>query len=153
MGIKFIDPKAVTKIVSMSDDAIDKENSDLVLYQETYDIKHLKFIEGEKPTYFMIGNIGSTDLVQIQQDHYVTEMPKLAPGEVLDMKTFKPKITPVKTGEMLVKYFRHGVKKIITENQELIMSDDLLDTIPSIVLQEIGAFIMQRSFLNDSKKK
>lgn len=153
MGIKFIDPKATTKIVSMSDDAIDKANSDLVKYQETYDLSHLKFLEGELPTYFLVGNIGSKHLVEIQQEHYVTELPKIELGQTLDPKTFKPTIKPVRTGEMLVKYFRFGVKKIVTGNEETLVTDEIVDTVPSIVLQEIGAYVMQRSFLNDSKKK
>lgn len=153
MGIKYINPNETTKIVSISDSAIDRANSDMVKYQETYDVSHLKFLEGEEPTYFLIGNLGSTEQTTIQQEHYLTELPKLAPGEIPDPKTFKPKITQVRTGEMLIKYFKGGVRKVIDGKVEKPMTDELRETIPSIVIQEIGAIIMQRAFLNDSKKK
>jgi hypothetical protein len=154
MSIKFIDPKVVIKVVSMNDEAIDRMNSDMVEYQNSYDINFLKFLEGQVPTYFVINNIGSADLVEIQQDHYITEMPQIKPGQNMsDFKNFKPKITAVRTGEMLVKYFKAGCKKVIDGSKEIEVNDEFINTIPSMVLQELGAFIMTRSMLNDTKKK
>lgn len=153
MGIKFINPKTLTKIVSISDEAIDREKSDMVKYLETYEIEHLKFTEGEVPTYFVIGNLGSTEIIQIQQEHYITEMPKIIAGQTINPANFKPKIIPVKTGEMLLKYFKFGVRKIIDGKNEMEVTEEIMDTIPSTILQEVGALIMGRSYLTESKKK
>lgn len=152
MGIKFIDPNQVTKVVSISDEAIDKANSDLVSYQKNYDTSLLKFIEGEVPTYFIIHNVGSSELIQIQQDHYVTEVPKFVPGQEEEASK-KVKITPVKTGEMLLRFFKAGCKSLVDGTKTISVNDELMNTIPTGILQEIGGFIMQRSFLPDSKKK
>lgn len=154
MGIKFIDPNYVIKVVSISDDAIDTEKSDLAEYQASYDVKHLKFLEGQVPTYFEIHNVGSSELVQIQEVHYLTEMPKILPGMSMEeMKNLKVKVTPVKTGEMLIKYFKAGCKKIIDGKKEIEVTDAVVDTVPSIVLQELGSFIMGRALLSEAKKK
>ena len=83
MAIKFIDPNVTRKIVSMSDEAINKTECDMVEYQRTYDFNMLKFHEGQQPTIFIIKNLPSPKLVEIQQDHYVTELPQIAPGRTL----------------------------------------------------------------------
>lgn len=154
MGIKLIDPKATIKIVSLYDSAIDKVATDIKAYADGYDTSLLKFLEGEVPTYFEISNIGSDYLVEIQQEHYVTEMPKMLPGQTMDdLKNQKMKVTPVRQGEMLVKYFRAGCKKFIDGNVETIITDEIIKAIPAGTLQEIGSFIMSRSLLPESKKK
>lgn len=152
MGIKFIDPNHTIKVVSIQDDAIDKANSNLVEYQRTYDASLLKFVEGETPTYFILQNVGSAELVQIQQDHYVTEVPKFVPGQEEEMAK-KVTIKPVRTGEMLLRFFKAGCKKIVDGTKDIEVNDETMNTIPSGILQEIGGFIMQRSFLSDTKKK
>jgi hypothetical protein len=154
MGIKFIDPKLTIKVVSISDSAIDKQNSDMVKYQETYDTSFLKFLETETPTFFVIANVGSAELVSIQQDHYVTELPKIEPGQTQEeLKNMKVKVSVVRQGEMLLKYFKAGCKKIIDRNKEIEVTDDVMNTIPPMALQELGSFIMSRSILDESKKK
>lgn len=154
MAIKFIQPTEVIKVVSMSDEAIDKEKSNLAEYQIDYDIKHLVFVENLKPTYFVISNLKSTDLVQIQAEHFIAEMPKATPGMSLeDLKKMKVQIKPVKQGEMLVKYFKGGCKKIIDDGKEIEVTDDFTDTVPPMVIQEIGSLVMSRALLSDSKKK
>ena len=110
MGIKLLDPQIVVKVVSLTDDAIDRQNCDMVEYSKNYDVSLLKFVEGESPTYFYIKNVLSTELVEIQQDHYKTEIPEITPGMTQDqIKNSKIKVTPVKTGEMLVKYFKAAI--------------------------------------------
>lgn len=154
MSIKFINPTHTFKIVSMNDGAIDHAASNLAEYAESYDVTHLKFLEGEAPTYFEIKNAGSTELVEIQQDHYLTEMPKVLPGMTMaTIKNLKVKVTPVRTGEMLIKYFRAGCKKYIDGTKETEINDETINTIPPMIIQEIGSFIMGRSILSDSKKK
>ena len=154
MAIRFLQPLDVLKIVSVTDDAIDREKSNLNLYQENYELKDLVFKEGEKPTFFLISNLKSTDLVTIQSDHYIAEMPKITPGMTKEqMAGMKVKVTPVRQGEMLVKYFKSGVQKLIDNDKEIELTDDLVDTIPPNIIQEIGALVMSRSILTDTKKK
>ena len=142
------------KIVSNQDDAIDKEKSDMVKYQESYDISHLVFLEGVVPTYFIINNVPSPDLVTIQQEHYITEVSPIKAGATLEeMKKNAVTIKPVRTGEMLVKYFKAGCKKIQEGDKVTEVDDEFIATIPSQVLQEVGSYIMTRSIVTESKKK
>ena len=136
------------------DEAIDKEKSDINEYASSYDTKHLVFKEGETPTYFIVNNVGSTELVEIQQDHFKTELPQMVAGmTAAAMKNMKVKVVQVKTGEMLVKYFKAGCKKYKDGTTEVEIDDEVLDTIPPMVIQEIGSYIMGRSILTESKKK
>lgn len=45
---------APIEIVLLHDPAIDTENSDLMAYIQDYDINHLKYLESQKPTIFVI---------------------------------------------------------------------------------------------------
>lgn len=154
MGIKLLDPQSEIKIVSITDDAIDKENSDLVEYSKNYDVSLLKFFPDIVPTFFSIKNVMSTELVQIQQDHYKAEIPEITPGMTPEeLKNTKIKVTPVKTGEMLVKYFKYGVDSMIDGSTVTKLTDDIINRIPPHIIQEIGSFIMMRSMPSSSKKK
>lgn len=154
MGIKLLDPQSVIKVVSVTDDAIDRENCDMVEYSREYDISLLKYLPNEAATFFHIKNVLSTELVEIQQDHYKTEIPEITPGMTHEqIKNSKIKVTPVKTGEMLVKYFRSGVESIEMNGVKTPMTEDLLNRIPPQIIQEIGSFIMLRSTPSAAKKK
>jgi hypothetical protein len=154
VAINYIKLNEIKKVVSTQDEAIDKEKSSMVDYQKEYDISHLVFVEGQIPDYFIVNNIGSSDLVTIQQEHYVTEMAPIKQGASLEeMKKNQVTIKPVRTGEMLVKYFKAGCKKIISGDKTIEIDDAFIDTIPSSILQEIGSYIMMRSTISESKKK
>lgn len=51
------DPYAQVKIVSIKDPAIDRDKSDLEAYAKTKDLSHLKFKDGEEPSFFVLGSI------------------------------------------------------------------------------------------------
>jgi len=154
VAINFIKMNETKKVVSVQDDAIDKEKSDMVAYSKEYDISHLVFIDGQTPDFFVINNVSSSDLVAIQQDHYVTEIAPIKPGATLEeMKRNQVIIKPVKTGEMLIKYFSKGCKAIHSGTKVTAVDEALIDTIPSTILQEIGSYIMMRSTVSESKKK
>ena len=154
MSIKFVKVGNEEKIVSLHDDAIDREKSDMVSYQEDYDVKKLVFKDGMKPTYFVIRNVGSTNLVEIQQDHYKTVVPKIEAGMSPEqIRSLKVTVEPVKQGEMIIKYFKAGCKKYIDNDIENEITDDVLEQIPPAIIQEIGSLVMVRSILNTSKKK
>ena len=154
MGIKLLDPQNIIKIVSITDDAIDRENCDMVEYSKKYDISLLKFLADNQPTYFYMKNVMSTELVAIQQDHYIAEIPAITPGMTQEqLQNNKIKVTPVKTGEMLVKYFKSGCDAIEIEGVKQTLTDDLLNRLPPAIIQEMGSFIMMRSNMSASKKK
>lgn len=156
MGIKFLDFSTTLKAVSTSDEAIDLMNpeTDIKKYREEYDISFLKFKEGMVPTYFNLSNVPGPDLVVIQQDHYVTEMPEVKPGMTIEeMQNLKISIKPINQGTMLVKYFKAACKTITDNGKTIEVTEEVVKSIPPQILQEIGSFVMTRTVLSDSKKK
>jgi len=154
MGIKFLSFTTILPAVSISDDAIDKENSDIKAYQQDYDVAHLKFKEGLTPTYFNLSNVPGPDLVVIQQDHYVTELPAVKPGMTMEeMQHLKVSVKAVNQGMMLVKYFKAACKTITDSGKTIEVNEEVLKTVPPSVLQELGSYVMARTILSDSKKK
>ena len=144
------------KAVSTSDEAIDlmNEGTDLKKYREQYDVSFLKFKDGMTPTYFNLSNVPGPDLVVIQQDHYITELPEIKAGmSVEEMQNLKVSVKPVNQGTMLVKYFKAACKSITDNGMTYDVTDEVLKTIPPNILQEIGSFVMTRTILSDSKKK
>jgi hypothetical protein len=156
VGIKFLSFDTTLKAVSTSDEAIDlmNEGTDLKKYREEYDISFLKFKEGMTPTYFNLANVPGPDLVVIQQDHYVTELPEIKAGMTMEeMQSLKVKIKPINQGMMLVKYFKASCKSITDDGKTYDVTEEVIKTIPPSILQEIGSFVMTRTILSDSKKK
>ena len=158
MGVKFLSFGKPIKVVSIYDEAIDKTAmgaEGMKAYQEAYDVSLLKFVEGETPDYFMLGNVAGPDLVVIQQDHYKTVLPDMEPGmSVDDMKKLKVKVVPVEQGMMLVKYFKAGIKSMIIQGDKEVDLDELMmNSIPPTIIQELGSFVMTRATLGETKKK
>lgn len=154
MSVKFLSFGEVLKAVSISDDAIDRVNSDLKAYQQSYDVTHLKFLEGKSPTYFNLSNVAGPDLVVIQQDHYRTELPEMKQGMTTEeLQNLKVKVIPVEQGMMLVKYFKAACKSITDGGKEIMVTEEIINSIPSNILQELGSFVMTRNTLGEAKKK
>lgn len=154
MGIKFLNFTEVLKAVSTIDEAIDQANSDLTAYRQSYEIEHLKFHEGQVPTFFHLSNVPGPDLVVIQQDHYVTEMPEIKAGmSIEEMQNLKVSVKAINSGMMLVKYFKASCKKIDDNGKIIEVNEAVINSIPPNVLQELGSFVMTRTVLSDSKKK
>lgn len=154
MSVKFLNFTTTLAAVSIHDEAIDKAASDMAAYQKEYDVSHLKFHEGQVPTYFHLSNVSGPDLVSIQQEHYVTELPEIKPGMSPDeLKNLKINVKAVDQGGMLVKYFKASCKKITDGSETIEVNDEVVKTIPGMILQELGSFVMTRSIISDSKKK
>jgi hypothetical protein len=146
MAIKRLDPKAITKLVSISDEAIDKVTSDVKAYADTLDVSHLKFKEGELPTYFIIQNVDATLQAELKEKHY-----KIVPPTIgADGKPIGAKVNVVGEGSMMIEYFKAGVK-FIEDNGVQEPAD--ITTVPFIVIQEIGSYVMVRTSLGDKLKK
>jgi len=144
MAIEKIDPKKVRKIVSIQDEAIDKEASDMDKYEKTYNLDYVKIKEGAMPTYFLVKNVTSSAQAEIQEEHFQVELPD--PED----KDGKPQIKQLKQTEMLIKYFKHGCSSY-EENGKVEKCD--VDLFPFSIVQEIGGFVMLRTAVGDDEKK
>lgn len=149
--LKKINPNEVFKTVSMLDSAIDKENSDMEAFEEDHKMEHLKFKEGEEPTIFNISNILTTVQSEIQEEHYKVELPSITKDMSEEqVKNLKPQIKQVKQNEMLMKYFKMGVKTFEEGGKEYPANPDIF---PFAVVQELGSFVMLRTALGENEKK
>ncbi len=142
--LQKIDPKKVVKTVSAMDGAIDKENSNMENFEKTHDLKYVKFLKDEKPTYFLIKNVATTIQAQLQEDHYEVVLPN--PED----KDGKPTIKQKNQTEMLIKYFREGCEEYEEDKKKFTCDPDVF---PFSIVQEIGSFIMLRTALGDDEKK
>lgn len=148
--LKKIDPTLEIKTVSSQDPAIDIENSDMEKFEKTHDLKFVKFIEGEEPTYFLIKNVMPTVQARIQQDHYKISMPDTSKLHGKELAEAKPTIEQVGQSEMMIKYFEAGCAQIEELGKKSPATADLFDF---IILQEIGGYIMVRTAVGDDEKK
>jgi len=148
--LKKIDPTKEIKTVSIMDSSIDKEatgEENLKKFEDSHDLALLKFKEGDEPTYFIIKNIDPEAQLEIQEAHYVVEMPELKEG--MKKEDIKPKITQKNTSKMMLTYFRSGCSEI---EEAGVRSKIDIKELPLSVIQEIGGFIMIRSSLGDDEK-
>ena len=148
--LKKIKKNDVIKIVSLEDPSINLEKSNIEKYDETLDIKHLAFNEGETPTYFLVGNISEGTQAAIQDKHYQIEFPdqKKLHGDAL--KDAKPQIKTVEQTQMILTYFYAACKQYEEEGKVFDMEEGIF---PFRVIQELGAAIMTRTALGDEEKK
>ena len=157
MALSKIDPKKIFKTCSVLDPAIDKEatgKENMAKFEESYDIKLLKFKPNEHPTIFHIMNVLSTDEAKIKQAHMKIEFPELAnksQGELEKMDTtkLKPKIEQINSQEMMIKYFTSAIQ-VYEENEQTFPCD--VDVFPYTVVQEMGALVMMRTQVGDDLK-
>lgn len=146
MAIKRLDPKAVFKVISTTDDAVDKEKSDLPGYATSLDLSKIVFVEGQVPTFFLVKNIGATDYIAIQERHFQVK----PPSKDSEGKEIKATVKVVDQGIMMLKYFEIAVKQIEEGGQVIDIS---MDQFPPALLQEVGAYAMLHSELGDTIKK
>jgi hypothetical protein len=71
MAFKSIDRKETVTVVASNDPALDLSNSDLTAYRANFDESHLRFIDGEQPTRFVLGTISYLKFQQIK-DKYIS---------------------------------------------------------------------------------
>lgn len=151
--LKKIDPKHIAKTVSIEDPAIDEEatgKENLEKFEDTHNIKLLKFKEGEHPTIFHCKNIGGSDQAEIQEQHYKIDMPDISKiKNPKDIKNIKPKAKIEKTTSMMLKYFYSGIKKY---EEGGTVHDIETDMFPLHIMMELGSFVMNRATLGDDEK-
>ena len=157
MALSKIDPTKIFKTCSTLDPAIDKKSTGekaLEKFEESYDMKHLKFKEKEFPTIFHIMNVLSSDEAAIKQEHLKIEFPELdnATEEELKnikVKELKPKIQQIKSQEMMIKYFNTAITVYEEDSKEFPCDADIF---PYTIVQEIGALVMMRTQVGDDLK-
>lgn len=151
MALQKIDPTKIFKTCSTLDPAIDKEatgKEGMENFEKSYDMKFLKFKEGEFPTIFHIKNILSSDEAKIKQAHMKITFPE-ANGELKGIKLVdnKPKIEQVNSQEMLVKYFNDSVDNA---EENGVVFPLKADNISFTIVQEIGTLVMLRTQLGEN---
>lgn len=157
MALNKIDPTKIFKTCSLMDPSIDIEatgKEQMKQFEESYDMKYLKFKAGDFPTIFHIQNILSSDEAKIKQDHMKIEFPELDNKTEEEMKSInisevKPKFKQVNSQEMLVKYFNSAISMAEENNQTFPCSADMF---PYTVVQELGSLVMMRTQLGDDLK-
>jgi len=151
MSVKRIDPNAITKFVSVTDDAIDTDKCDLKDYAKGGDVSVLKFKDGMKPTYFLARPIGIDAQTDISTDHMVIE-----PGQPSDNKG-KPSDSPVAARvrfkdetRMMIRYFRSSILSV--EEDGVTKPCAAEEFSPSLVV-EIGSYVFLLTQLGPAQKK
>jgi hypothetical protein len=146
MAIKRINPKATVKLVSVTDDAIDYEKSDLKAYGTSLNLEHVKFKDGAVPTYFIAQNISVPNQIDITEKHYKI----IPPSRDADGKEIPAKVDVTDRTNMLLKYFEAAVKEVEEDGK---VSSIMMDELHPIVVQEIGSYVMLRTTVGDELKK
>lgn len=151
MALQKIDPTKIFKTCSVLDPAIDKEatgEEGMASFEKSYDMKFLKFKEGEFPTIFHIKNILSSDEAKIKQAHLKITFPEIK-GELKGAKIgeVKPKVEQVNSQEMLVKYFNDAIDCAEENN---VIFPIKADNISFTIVQEIGTLVMLRTQLGEN---
>lgn len=155
MALQKIDPTKIFKTCSTLDPAIDKDatgEKGIEEFEKSYDMKNLKFKEGEFPTIFHIKNILSSDEAKIKQDHMRITFPEKNNGELKSIKVseMKPKIEQINSQEMLIKYFNSSIDNA---EENLIIFPLKADNVPFSIVQEIGTLIMLRTQLGEGYRE
>ena len=146
MAIKRVNPSAITKVISITDDAVDRENSDIEAYATSLDLKFLKLKEGISPTYFLIKHLAVLQQIEIKDAHY-----KLTPpSKDLEGKKVAASMSINHQSEMLCKYFEACVKFIEEDGKEIPVG---INEFNSTVVQEVGSYCMLSTQIGDQLKK
>ncbi len=137
------------RLVSIRDDAIDRENSDLAAYAEDmeYNPEHLTYHSGMSPTFFVCRGLTAGEMRGIQD----------APIQRKDG-------TAIGFGSMVWLAFRHGVvamenfdgwndKAIVKGNPPLVSERWIDENLHFETVQEIGLAILNRSRLGEGDAK
>lgn len=157
MALNKIDPVKVFKTCSAQDPAIDIEvtgKDGMKEFEESYEMKHLKFKEGEFPTILHIQNILSSGEAKIKQEHMKVEFPQLdnkSPDQLksINISELKPKVKQVKSSEMMVKYFNAAISVAEEDGKTFPCSADMF---AFSVVQEIGSIILMRTQVGEDLK-
>lgn len=151
MALKRIDPNEVLKVVSIKDDAIDLEKSDIKAYESDRDYKkHLVFKEGMQPTLLLVKNIGTKKNKELTSGHF-----EWIPQGTNEDGTPKPAKVDMKDQEgLVIKYFESAVSEVEDfDNGNWVKKKTNPDEWPPFVVAEIGSFVMIRTSLGDDQKK
>lgn len=151
MAVSKFNPESEFKVVSTMDGAIDQENSDLEKYQENRDMKHIKFKEGEVPTYFILKNVVSSEQANIQEEHFKVEMPEIDPQEMAkkskeELDQIRPTIKRERQTEMMIKWFNKACQHYEENGKRHPCNSDMFGL---AIVQEIGSVAMMRASMGE----
>ena len=146
MATRRIDPNHRKKVISMMDEAVDPTKTDATAYATTLDLKHVGFIEGMHPTFFLLAPISPLQELEINEAHQKIIPPSLDK----DNKPVRAQIKFERQGEMSLKYFKHCVKGLEEDGKEVPFKEEEFSL---GIMQEIGSYAMLYSRVGEKLKK
>jgi len=144
---KAIDRNEIIKVVSLDDPAIDHENSDLELYKMNYEMKHLKFIEGELPSIFTLKTISFLKFSEIKDKYISFELG--SKGQEIKTNLFGL------TADML----RHSLKEVDNlpfkvKIERNLVSESTMNQIAKLgIVEELGNIALTLNGFGEEDKK
>lgn len=149
MAFKAIDRKDTIRVAVSSDPALDKDKCDFEKYNRTFDKSHLSFIDGEEPTWFVLGTISYMKFQEIKDRNIKFEV------GVLGSQNIKTNIFGL-TADALA----HSLRKIENGPFDVKLvggkvSDKTLDDLAALgVVEELGNIALNlNGFSDDDEKK
>lgn len=139
-----MEDKDILKVCSIADPAIDEEKSDLAAYEIDRDPKHLSFLDGQKPTWFFLRKLSTSQMALAQQNITTNET-----WFVLCL--LRVQNMPLKDGtvaELL------EPANVYSEHFKVFSFEQLesMDLLPPVVI-EIGAVAYNQHFLAANEKR
>jgi hypothetical protein len=151
MAIKFVNPQAITRVLSLKDDAIDVTKCDLKQYARDMDATKLALFPDSKPTWFYLKNILQEDMAEINDSHFEIETGLGKKDE--KGKELAPRVHMINQNQMFIKYFRAGCTHVEMDGVKKELTEAVFTTIPLDIITEIGSMVMRRSSVEDETKK
>ena len=145
MGVQRIDPKSEFKYVSIYDEAIDKEKSNLEEYQKNFDKKHLVLKEDIYPDYFLLKNLSARD--------YSNLISKYMKIDIITQQVTQKDDSNIL--EMGYETFNMACKEIESTNEKGESTKERVnaDQFPKHIVEEVSKVIMDRANLGAEEKK
>lgn len=139
MSVKRVKRDATFDLVSIHDDAVDKDNSDVKAYKRSLNRSSLKTHEGQMPTLFVVKNITQLKRAEFDDEHVKIVMPDNI-EEMGENKKVRPKVTIDNSAQLVVKYFNECVVAVKEwDGSKYVESKQVsADEFPSRVVQDIG---------------
>lgn len=154
MSVKKLKRDSTFELISIYDDAVDQEKSDLKGYKKTLNASLLVIKEGEKPTLFLTRVISQLKRAEFDDDHIKVTLPDDIEELRRDKAPIRPKVTVENNAQLVVKYFAECVVGTKEWDGQKYVEDRKcdFDDFPSRVVQDLGDQAMILSQLGEPQK-
>lgn len=148
MAFKAINRADFVRVAVSTDPALDKDKCDFEKYYRTFDKSHLSFIDGEEPTWFVLGTISFMKFQEIKDRNIKFEM------GVLGSQNIRTNLFGLSADALA-----HSLRKIENGPFEVKLvggrvSDKTLDQLAAIgVVEELGNIALDLNGFSDADEK